>query len=458
MSQRNDLDQMLSGWLDDPYTPPAPRYLADVLERTRATRQRPAWANPERWLPVAETTLGRTTPSVRLAWLLLIALVLAALVGVAVVGSGLSSKAPIAQGGGAVLAFGSIDETIVDGSRNDIFTVRADGTDLRRLTDGLDTETVPAFSPDGRRIAFRRWQAGTASTSIVVTDAGGGNAVTLASNSSSRSDCVRGGPTWSPDGSTIIFPVSAACDQRFDLLIVAADGSAPAQRLLADGTDSLHPVWSPDGAHIAFLGTDAGDGVRLYLVDASPGAALAGGLTPRRIGTTAGDLAHSGASIQWSPDGTELATVSQSGDVIVIKPDGSGSRVLARRGYDPRWSPDGRRLAFHRAVEPAEYFEERPCTARIWVIDADGTNERRLEDLGDGCDAAPSWSPDGTRLSASLIASTSTQPNRGFHLGIITIDGSSPTVILRDGPAVSWQPVAAPLPAAPSFPSGSTAP
>ena len=282
--------------------------------------------------------------------------------------------------------------------------------------------------------------------------------ITLGTNISARPDCARGANAWSPDGSTIIFPVSPECDQRFDLYVVAADGSAPAKKLLIEGTDSLHAVWSPDGTRIAFLGSDAAGGVGLYLVDVTPVSALAGGLIPRRFGTTAGDLPNSGGSIQWSPDGTELASVSQAGDLIVIKPDGSDSRVLARQAYNPRWSPDGRRVAFHRQVDPSEFLNDRPCTARIWVIDADGSNERRLEDLGDGCDAAPAWSPDGSRLSGSLAASTAAQPSLGPHLGIITIDGSSPTVILQDGPSVSWQPVAAPLPPPPSFPGGSAAP
>ena len=458
MTQRDDLDQMLSAWLDDPYTPPAPRYLVDVLERTRRTRQRPAWANLERWLPMADKTLGRTTsPSMRLAWLVLIGLLLAGLIGAAVVGSGLiDSKAPIAEGGAAVLAFASIEDLLTDGSRNDIYTVRADGTDLRRLTHGLTTDTAPAFSPDGTRIAYRNWDSGI--DSLVVMDAGGGDPLTLATNTADRADCPRGALTWSPEGSTIIFPVSAACEEGYDLHIVATDGSMPAKKLLADGTDSLHAAWSPDGARLAFLGSDTAGGVGLYLVDVTPASALAGGLTPRRFGTTSGDLANSAGSLQWSPDGKELATISQSGDLIVIKPDGSDRRVIAPQALSPRWAPDGRRLAFHRQVDPSEYFQDRPCTVRTWIVEADGSDERRLEDLGDGCDAPPSWSPDGTRITGVVIASTDAEPELGFHLGIITIDGSSPTVILRDGPSVSWQPVAAPLPPPPSFSTGSAAP
>ena len=197
------------------------------------------------------------------------------------------------------------------------------------------------------------------------------------------------------------------------------------------------------------MGGDPGGDLGVYVVDVGPGGALSGGLTPRRIAAAGGDLPNSGPAT-WSPDGTKLLFVSEAGDVAAVEADGSGPRVLAAKGYNPRWSPDGRHVAFHRTVDPSEYVNDRPCTARIWIVDSDGTNERRIEDLGNGCDAAPVWSPDGTRISASLVASTDAEPSLVPHLGIITVDGSSPTVILRDAPGVSWQPVVAPLPPAPS--------
>ena len=88
MTHRDDLDLMLSAWLDDPYTPPAPEYLGQVLERTRRTRQRPAWASLERWLPMADKILAQpASPPARTARLLLVALlVLALAVAAAVVG------------------------------------------------------------------------------------------------------------------------------------------------------------------------------------------------------------------------------------------------------------------------------------------------------------------------------------------------------------------------------------
>ena len=68
----------------------------------------------------------------------------------------------------------------------------------------------------------------------------------------------------------------------------------------------------------------------------------------------------------------------------------------------------------------------RPCTARIWVVDADGTNERRLDPLVEGCAPPPIWSPDGTRLASLLIVPTPDDPNLAFHYGVVTVDGSEP--------------------------------
>ena len=111
---------------------------------------------------------------------------------------------------------------------------------------------------------------------------------------------------------------------------------------------------------------------------------------------------------QWSPDGTELAVAVgpfvHKGDIVVAKADGSGQRVLTTdQAANPTWSPDGKRIAFHRFVDVSERWHDRPCTMRVWVINADGSGERRLDPLVDGCVLPPIWSPDGTRLLSLLI-------------------------------------------------------
>ena len=83
MNPSDELDRKLMAWLDDPYTPPAPAYLGEVLERTRHTRQRHAWASLERWLPM---TLTLRRPMLALPMRLLalgLALILAILAAMA---------------------------------------------------------------------------------------------------------------------------------------------------------------------------------------------------------------------------------------------------------------------------------------------------------------------------------------------------------------------------------------
>ena len=464
MKQRDELDRMLDAWLDDPYTAPTPRILRRVLERTGRTRQRRAWTSLERWLPMAVITRpAAAAPSLRIAWILLIALLgVAIATGSALIGSQLL-RAPVAipEGGSAVFAFGSYegDESSPQ-LVGDIFTIRADGTDLRQLTSGAGIESNPAWSPDGTRIAYRLWQ--DSKDSVMVMDAGGGSVTTLATSGTTTQYCTAGWTlTWSPDGGSLLFPASSGC-QGGELMVVATDGSAPATNLLAPGMSSQHGTWSPDGKRIAFLGSEAAGDVGLYVADVGTGGALSGGLQGTRIGSDLGsDLADPSGRPQWSPDGSELVAAGPQG-VFVIKADGSGQRLVVENASKPAWSPGGDRLAFLRQVDPSEYWNGRPCTTRTWVIDADGTNERELEELGDGCAFGPAWSPDGTRLASIVIASAPDDPERRvrpgaipsqewWHLGFVTLDGSSPLAMTGDVSSGSWQPVAAPLPPAPSF-------
>ena len=208
MTQRDDLDRMLSAWLDDPYTPPAPRYLTQVLERTRHTRQRPAWANLERWLPMADKILRArpTAPPMRMARLLLIALLVVALAAAAaVVGSRLltlDARDPPGRRGRARVRVRSRGNSGLP--VGDLFTVRADGTDLRQLTRtrrfGLDDD--PVLSPDGTRIAYRGFHRSQNSSRSSSWTRLAGTGPRLATNSASAGRVLRERDdlAWSPDG------------------------------------------------------------------------------------------------------------------------------------------------------------------------------------------------------------------------------------------------------------------
>ena len=377
----------------------------------------------------------------------------------------LASTFPIPVGPDAVLSF-------TDG---DIYTIRADGTDLRRLTSGPGIESVPTWSPDGTRIAYSLWQDDV--DSIAVMDAAGGNRRTLATTGLTAPDCVpqHGSElAWSPDGTALIYPTSATCDGPYDLFIVATDASSPATRLLAPGMHSLSAAWSPDGTQIAFQGREATGSPGLYVVDVGSGDAMAGGLQARRISDAGEYSDDSWTRPQWSPDGTEVAAAAGTDDscispyvgtldAFVVKADGSGQRALATdaigKEWNPTWSPDGQ-LAFQRTADVMEWVNNRPCTVVTWVIDADGTNERRLEGLGTDGSQPSLWSPDGTRILGHTVEVI--DGIEQFGLYIVTVDGSSPLVTIDDTHVddgiATWQPVAAPLPPAPSFAPGSSTP
>ena len=89
---------------------------------------------------------------------------------------------------------------------------------------------------------------------------------------------------------------------------------------------------------------------------------------------------------------------------------------------------------------------------RVWVMNADGSGERQLDPLVDGCVLPPVWSPDGTRLLSLLIV------DDYFHVGVLAADGDDPPVVFDQSYGASWQPFAAPLPPAPSFAAGALAP
>jgi len=138
-----------------------------------------------------------------------------------------------------------------DGENDDVYIVNVDGSGLRRLTDnGLDWDTFPSFSPDGRTILFRRLLRerggeGTLTNSeVMVMNSDGTGAVNL-----TRHPWFDGWPSWSPDGRRIAF--SSNRSDAYQIYVMNSDGSALMQVVDSPYTD-VRPQWLPDGRGFIF--------------------------------------------------------------------------------------------------------------------------------------------------------------------------------------------------------------
>ena len=121
-----------------------------------------------------------------------------------------------------------------------VYVMQADGTDVRRLTDARAEDGGPSWSPDGRRIAFAREGA-----LFWVVRADGRHARQV-----TKLRALGGFPSWSPDGRRLAFQ-SNARGGHFEIYSIALAGTG-LRRETRSSIDTIEPAWSPDGKEIAF--------------------------------------------------------------------------------------------------------------------------------------------------------------------------------------------------------------
>ncbi|NUR19173.1 MAG: hypothetical protein HOQ12_06535 [Gemmatimonadaceae bacterium] len=118
-----------------------------------------------------------------------------------------------------------------------IWTMRADGSDRRQLTNTIDLDAEPAWSPDARFIAFRRSNQAQGSD-IMIVPAAGGDAVRLAVPGEQRT------PGWHPDGTRIAFASQVTLAERPELFTMRPDGGDLQLVTREDGWGGgLNPDW-----------------------------------------------------------------------------------------------------------------------------------------------------------------------------------------------------------------------
>jgi TolB protein len=285
---------------------------------------------------------------------------------------------------------------------SDIYVMNADGTERHRVTRSPQTDGDPVWSPDGLRLAFVRVRGGRSDIYVVNADGGGlrrlAHAISFRPAPGAPSSGFGANPAWSPDGRRIAFMSNR--DGTDDIFVVNADGSGLLNMTRSQGrhdrTRIWHgreherifwfspdgPMWSPDGRRIVFRSErdrpSALEGTacrprcerdEIYVINAD-GSGL------RRLTR---NWNYDAAPV-WSPDGRKFLFVRfRAGDVYVMNADGSGQRNLTRSvtypfasDAAPAWSPDGRKILF---------VSNRDRNGEIYVMNADGSGLRKLTHL-----------------------------------------------------------------------------
>jgi Tol biopolymer transport system component len=164
---------------------------------------------------------------------------------------GRNNHAPVWSPDGTRIAF--VSER---GNNADIYVVDADGSNNRRLTENSDIDDSPAWSPDGTQIAFHSRRNGD--YDIYVVDADGGNLRQITHSPQWDAD-----PSWSPDGKRIAF--ISGRDGNYEVYRMNADGTQP-ERLTQTREFEFRPKWSPDGKRILFEAMTTGSDVMTYVI------------------------------------------------------------------------------------------------------------------------------------------------------------------------------------------------
>jgi eukaryotic-like serine/threonine-protein kinase len=183
-------------------------------------------------------------------------------------------------------------------------------------------------------------------------------------------------PAWRPDGAELVFVSDR--DGKDHLWVVPATGGEPRQLTRGPQTDG-NSSWSPDGATIAYHADQGGGVQHIYVLDV-------GGGTPKPLTT------GSGRNIMpaWSPDGRQIAFVSygegggNQWDIYVMNADGSNRRRLTDSFFNqkPSWSPDGKQILFHSNREGGQQ--------QVFVVPATGGTPKRLTE-GPAINQNASW-------------------------------------------------------------------